>query len=121
MMNNNINKAKNYLLMKFVSLFIVMSLAGCSSIQVGRNFDTQSFESTAKVGETTKAQVLDKIGSPKSKGVALNREGERLLEWVYFYATGKLTGMDDAQLKILQIRFDQNGIMRSYNWSDSNK
>jgi len=43
-----------------------------------------------------------------------------LQEWVYFYATGKLTGMDDAQLKILQIRFDQNGIMRSYNWSNSN-
>lgn len=121
MMNKNINKAKNYLLMKVVSLFIVMLLTGCSSIQVGRNFDTKAFESIAKVGKTTKAQVVDKIGSPKSMGVALNREGERLLEWVYFYATGKLTGMDDAQLKILQIRFDQNGIMRSYNWSNSNK
>ncbi|MFK5950283.1 MAG: hypothetical protein QM500_16105 [Methylococcales bacterium] len=120
-MNENINKQKNHLLMKVVSLLIVMLLAGCSSIQVGRDFDTQNFESIAKVGKTTKAQVLDKMGSPKSKGVSLNREAERLQEWVYFYATGKLIGMDDAQLKILQIRFDKNGIMRSYNWSNSNK
>jgi len=120
-MSKNINKPNDDLLMKVVSLFTVMLLAGCSSIKVGRDFDTQAFESVAKVGETTKAQVLNKMGSTKSKGVALNREGERLLEWVYFYATGKLTGMDDAELKILQIRFDQNGIMRSYNWSNSNK
>lgn len=120
-MKKNIHKQQNYTLMKIASLFIFTLLAGCSSIQVGHDFDTQVFESIAKVGETSKTQVLDKIGSPKSTGVSLNKEGERLLEWVYFYATGKLTGMDDAQLKILQIRFDQHGIMRSYNWSDSNK
>ena len=121
MMNKNIHKQQNYSLMKVVSLCIFTLLAGCSSIQVGHDFDTQAFENIAKVGKTTKAQVLDKIGSPKSTGVSLNKDGERLLEWVYFYATGKLTGMDDAHLKILQIRFDQHGIMRSYNWSDSNK
>ena len=120
-MNKNMNKPKNYLLLQFISLFIVMLLTGCSPFNIGHDFDVQSFENIAKVGKTTKAQVLNKIGKPKSTGVALNKDGERLVEWIYFYATGKLTGMDDAQLKMLQIRFDQNGIMRSYNWSNSNK
>ena len=120
-MNKNINKANNHLLIKTVSLLIVMLLAGCGSIQLGRDFNTQDFESIAKVGETTKTQVLNKLGNPKNTGVSLNRNGERLLEWVYFYASGKLTETDDAKLKILQIRFDQNGIIRNYNWSDSNQ
>lgn len=120
-MNINIHKQKNSLLMHVVSLLMIMLLAGCSSIQVGRDFDMLAFDSIAKAGETTKAQVLDKIGDPKSTGVSINRDGERLLEWVYFYATGKLPGMDDAQLKILQIRFDKGGIIRSYNWTNSDK
>ena len=120
-MNKNMNKAKNYLLLQFMSLFIVILLTGCSPFNIGHDFDVQSFETIAKIGKTTKAQVLNKIGKPKSTGISLNKDGERLVEWIYFHATGKLTGMDDAQLKMLQIRFDQNGIMRSYNWSNSNK
>ena len=120
-MNKNMNKPKNYLLLQFISLFIVMLLTGCSPFNIGHDFDVQSFENIAKVGKTTKAQVLNKIGKPKSTGISLNKDGERLVEWIYFYATGKLTGMDDARLKMLQIRFDQNGIMRSYNWSNSDK
>lgn len=120
-MNINIHKQKNYYLIRVTSLFMIMLLAGCSSIKVGRDFDMQTFESIVETGETTKAQVLNKMGSPKSTGVSLNRDGERLVEWLYFYATGKLPGMDDAQLKILQIRFDKDGIMRSYNWTNSDK
>lgn len=120
-MNKNIHKQNNHMLMHVITLFIVMLLAGCSSLQVGRDFDMQAFESIAKVGKTTKAQVLDKLGSPKSTGISLNKDGERLQEWIYFYATGKLTGKEDTQLKMLQIRFDKNGIIRSYNWSNSNK
>lgn len=78
-----------------------------------------AFENMAKVGETTKEQIRSQIGSPKSQGVSLNRDGERLFEWVYFYATAKVSDMDAAKLKILQIRFDHQGILRSYNWSSS--
>ena len=118
-MNTNIYKQKKYCLKQVALLLMIMLLAGCSTLKVGRDFDMRTFEDMVKVGETSKAQVLAKMGSPKSKGVSLNRNGERLVEWVYFYATGKLSGMDDAQLKILQVRFDQRDILRSYNWTSS--
>lgn len=103
------------------SLFMILLLTGCGSIQIGRDFDVKAFESMAKVGETTKAQVRKVLGAPKSSGVSIDRDGERLMEWVYFYATGKVSAMNDAGLKILQIRFQQNGKLRSYNWSNSDK
>ena len=117
----NINKhiQKKSLVIHVISLFMILLLAGCSTLQVGRDFDVQAFENMAEVGKTTKTQVRTTLGAPKSSGVALNRESERLVEWVYFFATGKISGMDDASLKILQIRFDQKGLMRSYNWSNS--
>ena len=119
----NINKSlqKKYLFIHIVSLFMILLLTGCSSLQVGRNFDVKAFESRAEVGKTSKAQVRVILGSPKSTGVSINKEGERSLEWIYFYATGKITGMNDAHLKILQIRFDQNEVVKSYNWSNSDK
>ena len=120
-MNLTVHKQKNRLRLPVTSLLMILFLTGCSTLKIGNNFDMQAFEGIVKVGETSKSQVQTKMGSPKSKGVSLNRDGERLVEWVYFYATGKLPGMDDAQLKILQIRFDKNDILRSYNWSDSQK
>lgn len=68
-----------------------------------------------------KTQVRKVLGAPKSSGIAINRDGERLVEWVYFYVTGKMSAMEGAGLKILQVRFEQNGKLRSYNWSNSDK
>ena len=117
----NINKfmQKKFLTLQLASLFMVLFLAGCSSLQIGRDFDVKAFESMAKVGKTSKAQVHKVLGPPKSSGISISRDGERLVEWVYYYATGKISDMDDARLKILQIRFDQNTKIRSYNWSNS--
>lgn len=102
-------------------LFTVLFLTACGSIQIGRDFDVNAFEKMAKVGETSKVQVRGILGKPKSSGISINRDGERLVEWVYFYATGQISAMDDAGLKILQIRFQQNGKLRSYNWSSGDK
>ena len=118
-MNINKHSQKKTLVIRVVSFFMVLFLAGCSTFQVGRDFDVQAFENMAEVGKTKKTQVRTKLGAPKSSGVTINRDGERLVEWVYFFATGKITGMDDVRLKILQIRFDQKGVMRSFNWSNS--
>ncbi len=120
-MNVKIHSRTNYHLIPVVLLFVITLLTGCSTIEVGRDFDMQAFERLVKIGETTKAQVRSKMGSPKNTGISINRDGERLVEWLYFYASGKLSGMDDAQLKILQIRFDKGGILRSYNWTNSDK
>lgn len=119
----NINKyAKNKdRVIHLVLLFMVLLLTGCGSIQIGRDFDVKAFENMAKVGETSKAQVREVLGAPKSSGISINRDGERLVEWVYFYATGKMSEMEGAGLKILQVRFEQGGKLRSYNWSNSDK
>ena len=110
-----------YRVIQFFSLFMVLLLTGCGSIQIGRDFDVKAFENMAKVGETSKTQVREVLGAPKSSGISIDRNGERLVEWVYFYAKGKMSTMDDAGLKILQIRFEQSGKLRSYNWSNSDK
>ena len=121
MMNINQHDQNKYWSIQLVSLFMVLLLAGCGSIHIGRDFDVNAFESMAKVGETSKTQVRKVLGAPKSSGVAINRDGERLVEWVYFYAAGKMSAMERAGLKILQIRFEQSGKLRSYNWSNSDK
>lgn len=116
-MNNGHKKKKLFILSLF--LFVTLQLTGCSSIQVGRDFDVQLFNSMVKAQTTTKAQVLGWLGSPNSTGIAVEKDGEKSDEWMYFYGTGSLSKMDDAKLKILQIRFSKNGTVNSYNWSNS--
>jgi len=106
---------------QFISLFIFLLVTGCGSIQIGRDFDVEAFEKMAKVGETSKTQVRQVLGSAKSSGISINRDGERLVEWVYFYVTGKVSEMESTSLKILQVRFDLTGKLRSYSWSGSVK
>ena len=120
-MNTNQYASNKYRVIHIFSLFVILLLAGWGSIQIGRDFNVKAFENMAKVGETTKKQVRSLLGAPKSSGISINRDGERLVEWIYFYATGKVSAMDDAGLKILQVRFEQNGKLESYNWSDSEK
>ena len=120
-MNINQCAKNNYRVIHFISFFMVLLLTGCGSIQIGRDFDVKAFANMAKVGDTSKAQVREILGAPKSSGISINPDGERLVEWVYFYATGKMSKMDDAGLKILQVRFENSGKLRSYNWSNSDK
>ena len=96
----------------------ILFLSACSTVQIGRDFNMRSFESMAKSGETTKTQVHDWLGAPKSTGMSIDKDGDAFEEWLYFYGTGTLPSMDNAKLKMLQIRFDKNGIVRSYNWSN---
>jgi len=114
------NSLKNYkLIISSVFLFLTLLLTGCSSIQVGREFDVQLFDSMVKTKETTKAQIVSWLGAPKSTGVSLDKDGEKSEEWMYFHGTGALSKMENAKLKILQIRFNTNGVVNSYNWSNS--
>ena len=98
-------------------LLVLTLLSGCSAVQVGKDFDVQLFNSMAKAGTTTKAQVLGWLGKPGSTGVNLDKDGEASEEWMYFYGSGTLPKMQDTRLKILQIRFSKNGTVNSYNWS----
>lgn len=104
----------------FVIALMTM-LGACSTVQVGRNFDLSVFESKVQRGVTTQAQVRGWLGAPAGVGVAVETGGERFDEWSYYYGEGQLPNMPDARLKILQIKFDQAGIVRGYNWSGEGK
>lgn len=99
---------------------IVLSLAACSTVQVGQNFDVGLFKSKVERGISTQNQVRVWLGAPAATGVNVDTGGERFDEWTYYFASGKLPGMSGAQVKMLQIKFDKQGVVRGYNWSTSN-
>lgn len=102
-----------------VFLTIMFSLSACSTVQVGHDFDVQLFNSMVKSGVSTKAQIQSWIGTPSSIGASVDKDGETSEEWMYFSGVGELPKMANTHIKILQIRFDKNGVVRSYNWSNS--
>lgn len=98
---------------------LVLLLSACGTVQIGRDFDVKAFEEIVGMADMSKAQVQDLLGAPKGTGVAVDKDGKRLDEWLYFYGTGQLPSMSDTTIKSLQIRFKKNGMVQSYNWSYS--
>lgn len=105
----------NFDVIGFITL--VCLLSACASVQLGHDFDLQTFENRVEYGVTTRAQVLEWLGKPKSKGVSVETNGRQFEEWTYLSGQGHLPGMKDARFKILQIKFDQQGIVRSYEYT----
>jgi outer membrane protein assembly factor BamE (lipoprotein component of BamABCDE complex) len=100
-------------------LFSVVFLGACASVKVGRDFDVGVFAAKLEQGVTTQTQVRSWLGEPTSVGVSLAADGERFDEWDYYYAEGQMSDMSTAKVKILQVKFDRQGKVRSYNWSAS--
>ena len=98
---------------------LVLLLSACGTVQIGRDFDVKAFEEIVGMADMSKAQVQDLLGAPKGTGVAVDKDGVRVDEWLYFYGTGQLPSMSDTTIKTLQIRFKKNGMVQSYNWSSS--
>jgi hypothetical protein len=96
---------------------LVALLSACATVEVGRDFDLAAFEAQARQGVTTQAEVRAWLGAPPGVGMSVESSGERYEQWTYYYARGRLPGMADAQLSILQIKFDPRGVVRAYNWS----
>jgi hypothetical protein len=94
-----------------------MALAACGAVHFGRDFDLRAFESKVQRGATTQAEVRGWLGAPASTGIVVESDGSRYDEWTYYYGTGRLPNFPDARLKILQIRFDRQAVVRSYSWS----
>lgn len=95
------------------------ALASCATVEIGRPFDVNAFTAQVRHGTSTREDVRAWLGEPVSQGIALEANGERYDEWTYYYAAGRLPGLRDADVRILQIRFDPNGVIRSYSWSRS--
>jgi hypothetical protein len=100
---------------------IPLLLCACSTVQLGRDFDLSAFDAKVQRGVTTQADVRAWLGAPTSTGVSVEASGDRFSERTYYDGSGHLPDMSDARLKVLQIRFDQQGVVRAYNWSGDQK
>lgn len=96
---------------------LIFLLAACGTMQVGQDFDLHAFEAKVERGVSTQSQVRAWLGEPTGTGVSVSTSGEQYEEWTYYSAAGKLSDMVGAQVKVLQIKFDRQGIVRGYNWS----
>jgi outer membrane protein assembly factor BamE (lipoprotein component of BamABCDE complex) len=92
-------------------------LAACSTVQFGSDFDPRLFDSRVERGVTTREAVRSWLGVPAAQGTAVDNTGARFEEWTYYYGHGRLPNLQDARLKILQIRFDRQGRVASYSWT----
>ena len=92
-------------------------LCGCASVELGRDFDPSVFDTKVVRGTSTREEVRAWLGAPVGAGAAVESDGERLEQWTYYRAEGRLPGMKDARLKMLQIKFDRAGTVRSYTWT----
>lgn len=105
---------------RITAIFLsVLLLSACGPVKVGRDFDVGVFAAKLEQGVTTQEQIRSWLGEPTSVGVSLATDGERFDEWDYYYAEGDLPDMSAAKVKILQIKFDKQSKVRSYNWSAS--
>lgn len=100
---------------------IVFSLAACGTVQVGRDFDMRAFETRIERGATRQSEVRSWLGAPTGTGINVDTSGEHFDEWTYYFASGRLPDMTGARVKMLQIKFDKQGIVRGYNWSTSDQ
>jgi hypothetical protein len=96
---------------------LAMLVAGCASVDIGKDFDLETFERRVAVGETQRTEVRRWLGEPVSTGQVVRSDGSRLEEWTYYHGTGRMPGMEDARLKYLEIRFRADGTVDSYKWS----
>jgi outer membrane protein assembly factor BamE (lipoprotein component of BamABCDE complex) len=95
----------------------LLALSACASVEVGRKFDLASFDSRVQRGVTTRAEVEAWLGAPSAVGEAVEASGERYEQWTYYHASGRMPGLKDAKLQMLQVKFDLRGVVRAYNWS----
>ncbi|MFA9462192.1 hypothetical protein [Thiohalorhabdus methylotrophus] len=100
-----------------VLVVLAMLAAGCAQVDVGKDFDLQAFEERVEVGETERTDVRQWLGEPVSTGQVVRPDGTRVEEWTYYYGTGTLPGLSDAQLKMLEIQYRKNGVVDSYKWT----
>ena len=107
--------------LRFALLLTVSMLAACGSLQVGQEFNLRTFQDRVERGVTTQNQVRGWLGAPAGVGVDVDTSGERYEQWTYYRASGSLSDASQAELKILQIKFDKHGIVRAYSWTNNEK
>lgn len=99
-------------------LYTALALSGgCATVQIGHDFDPVKFDTWVKKGETTQADVQQFLGAPTSTGAVVEHDGARYQRWLYYYGKSKVHKLGEAKLKMLEVRFDMQQKVDSYNWS----
>jgi hypothetical protein len=96
---------------------LLLLVSACTTVRVGSEFDLSAFTGKVQRGVSTQADVRGWLGAPGGTGVTLDTSGERYDEWIYYHGAVRIPGSSDARVRVLQIKFDQRGIVRGYNWS----
>ena len=99
-----------YLLFTIAALIVLTLSGGCAT--VGKPFPTDQV-TTIKIGETTQQQIQQTFGEPWRVGV---ENGHRT--WTYGEYIYRLLG--DTETTDLVIRFDENGVVKAYNYNSTN-
>lgn len=102
----------------FAVAIAALLLSACASVQFGHDFDIDAFDAKIKRNVTTKSEVKSWLGEPSSRGTSVTANGDRFEKWGYYHGSGKLPNLGNATLKILEVEFDQQGVVQSYNWSE---
>ena len=100
-------------------IVLLVGLLTACAVKFGENFDPSAFQSWVKRGETSKQEVQEFLGPPTSQGIIVQEDGSQLTRFLYYYGKGKLSDMKNAKFKMLEIRFNENNKVNSYNWSSS--
>jgi hypothetical protein len=104
--------------MRKLVLPLLLLVSACTTVQVGRDFDLSTFDANVQRGVTTQSDVKTWLGAPVGVGTSVEASGERFREWNYYFGRVMIPGARDPMVKLLQIKFDDTGVVRSYNWSD---
>jgi len=102
-----------------VAVLLVLAVCvvqGCA-VKFGQDFNPQAFQDWVKPGQTTRAEVSEYLGAPSSKGMIVEHDGTKLKRYIYYYGKGKLSKMESAKFKMLEVRFDMSNLVHSFNWS----
>lgn len=91
-------------------------LGGCTTLEVGRDFDLSAFGKKVQRGVTTQSEVRAWLGAPTSVGESVESSGERYEQWTYYHGEGRFPRMSNAHFDMLQVKFDERGVVRAYNW-----
>lgn len=103
----------------FLMILFIGAASACTGVQFGKEFDSTRFEASVQIGVTTGANVRMWLGDPVSTGIIVNENGERFTRWIYYFGKGRLPSLRNSELKMLEVRFDHNQVVRAYNWSST--
>ena len=82
-----------FYLTRVAIVLLISTLAACSAVHVGQDFDLRAFEARIERGVSTQSQVRAWLGAPAGAGVNVDTGGERFAEWTSYSAPGRLPDM----------------------------